>query len=300
MGRAIGMAVRGLKPIVEIQFFDYIWPAMHQMRNELPLVRWRSHGDWSCPLVVRVPIGGYLTGGSIYHSQSGESIFTHTPGVRVVLPSNALDALAALPPHRHSLRRPRALPRATKRLYRETFNGRAVYPGPEYAIPFWQGEDRPPGQGCHADHLRAPRPARTTGRGKAATRNRHRRRTHRPAHAHALRLGETTAESVRKTNKVIVAREDMLSWGYGAEIAARIGEELFDSLDAPVRRVAAMDTFVAYQPALEDVILPQPEDLYKAALELGQLLVRLSLQWMRRKMKKILPWTSDLFVYVSP
>jgi 2-oxoisovalerate dehydrogenase E1 component len=260
VGRAVGQALRGLRPCPEVQFFDYIWPAMQQIKTEAATLRWRSNGAYSCPMVLRVPIGGYLTGGAIWHSQCGESIFTHIPGLIVMFPSRARDAAGMLRAafqcedpvlfleHKHLLRQPYA---------------RDPFPDPGWVLPIGRGTIDQAGTDLTivtygATVEKSRQAARLLSEEDGAS-----------VEIIDLRClipwdHDLVAESVARTSRVLVVHEDVQTSGFGAEVAAWIAEHCFADLDAPVGRVGALDCHVAYEPTLEKAILPQVDDIATA------------------------------------
>ncbi|HYA69427.1 MAG TPA: transketolase C-terminal domain-containing protein, partial [Acidimicrobiales bacterium] len=246
-------------------FFDYIWPAMQQLRSEAATIRWRSNGAFSCPLVVRVAIGGYLTGGAIWHSQSGESIFAHIPGLLVAMPSRARDAVGLLR-SAFSAEDP-VLFMEHKHLYRQRYAADPMPPD-GWAIPFGRGAVVRPGRDLTIV---------TWGATVQKSLESAMRLADQGVDAEVIDLRTIApwdmalvCESVEQTGRLLVVHEDTLTAGFGAEVAAFVAEHCFWALDAPITRLAATDTFVPYEPTLEQAVLPQTDDIVAAALGLAQ------------------------------
>ncbi len=266
VGRGFGMAVRGLRPVCEVQFFDYIWPAMTQIRGECATMRYRSGGKQSAPVVIRTPIGGYLRGGSIYHSQTGESTFAQIPGLRVVYPCNATDAVGLL---RTAIRcDDPVLFLEHKHLYYQGYN-RAPYPGPDYTIPFGQASVRREGRDLTVVTWGALVQKSLEAAEKLAKEEGLQTEVIDIRTINPLDM-DTILSSVRRTHRVVVAHEEAVFAGFGGEIASAIAEAAFEWLDAPVRRVGSKHCWVAYSPVLEEAILPQTADVYNTMREVAK------------------------------
>lgn len=263
IGTAVGLALRGFKPVVEIQFGDYIWPAFMQLRNEVAMLRFRSNNEWSCPMVVRVAVGGYIHGG-LYHSQSIDGFFAHIPGLRVVMPSNAADAKGLL---KTACRGDDPVIFCEhKGLYRASFAS-AQEPDAEYCLPFGLARIVRPGSDISII---------TWGMMVQRSLEAARKLEEEDIHVEVIDIRtlnpldvDAVLDSVRKTGKVLIVHEDTITGGFGGEIAAIIAQEAFTHLDAPVQRVAAKDAPVPYGPALENVMLPQQSDILNALRRLA-------------------------------
>lgn len=263
VGTAVGFSAAGYRPVVEIQFGDYIWPALQQIRNQVSTFRYRSNGTWGCPMVIRVPIGGYIHGG-LCHSQNIEAFFGHMPGLVVVMPSNAADAKGLL---KTAIRgQDPVLFLEHKALYRAA-SARRPEPDADYLVPF--GKAAVAREGADLTII-------TYGALVAKAINVARQMEGEGVQVEIIDLRslmpldmDTVLESVKKTNRAVVLYEDHEFLGFGAEISAQISEKAFGYLDAPIRRVAGAFAPIAFADPLERAILPTDEGVLEAVRELA-------------------------------